>query len=98
MSVKSTSKSTDLIYSNSEEAKRVIANFTQLSRKDVDTFMASVDYGLSLKLSMIISMNLEAQWMMDNGKIAKKTLPDFFKIVEEGPMKKLFPDKLTIIR
>lgn len=91
-------KASEYIYTNKSDAKHIIADYSKIDAGELDSLMSNVDFGLSLKQGLIYSMNTEAKWMISSGKTTKKDIPDYMDIIEEGPLKKLLPQNVTVIR
>lgn len=67
-----------------------------------DAYMASIwpDYQFSLSLdqSLILAMEDEARWMINNNLTSERTVPDFLDYIYSDGFNTIRPESVNIIR
>ncbi len=83
---------------HSAEAKAIVQKRLKLD----DAYMAAVwsqnQFALSLDQSLILAMEDEARWMINNNLTTEQTTPNFLDYIEESSLKAIKPAAVNIIR
>lgn len=80
------------------EAKATLQKRLNLHTAYIETVWSQNQFFLSLDQSLIVAMEDEARWMINNGLTTEKEVPDFSKFIHEDGLKTIMPERVTIIR
>lgn len=96
--LKSLSQAEEYLIRNPAEVKTMI----QKRLKYDDAYMNAVwtehQFSLSLDKSLLVAMEDEARWMIQNNLTTEKTVPDFMNYIYVDALKKIKPEVVNIIR
>jgi len=81
-----------------DEARNIVRNRLNLDEVYISRVWSQHQFGLSLDLSLILAMNDEARWMIDNGLTSEKTIPDFREYIYLDGLKAVKPEAVNITR
>ncbi len=81
-----------------QEAKSIVQKSLGLDAPYVETVWPRNQYSVSLDQSLILSMEDEARWMINNDLTTEKQVPDFLNYVDESYLKAIKPESVNIIR
>lgn len=91
-------RAVDFMRHNRKEAIAIMAGKMQLDEKFFhETWDANV-FGLSLDQALIMTMEDQARWAMNNGLTAKKEIPNYLKLIHQEALLQVRPEAVTIIR
>jgi ABC-type nitrate/sulfonate/bicarbonate transport system substrate-binding protein len=77
------------IIEHPHEAKAIIQTRLNLNSDEVDKIWLRNSFSLSLDQSLITAMQDEAQWIIKNGLMAEKEVPNFYSYIYEDALKSL---------
>ena len=92
------SESEDEIVQHPQEAKAEIQNRLGYDEKYIAIIWPEHEFGLSLDQSLILAMEDEARWLLDNRLITGKIVPDFVNFIYFKGMETVKPEAVNIIR
>jgi ABC-type nitrate/sulfonate/bicarbonate transport system substrate-binding protein len=81
-----------------EKSKSIIQKKLNYDDSYISAVWSETQYLLSLNKSLIVAMEDEARWMIDNELTTENTIPDFMKNVYENALKAIKPEAVNIIR
>lgn len=85
-------KSETFIKSNPEETMDIVSSFTKLDKETLRSIWPIFTLHLGLDKKLITTMEQEAQWTRDTGKVPKETAtPNFREFIFDAPLKKVAP-------
>ena len=73
------------------EAKQMVIARTAVDAALLDTIFPSFTYRLSLNQSLISAMEGEGRWAIREGHASAKTVPNYLKLVDDGPLRSAVP-------
>ena len=73
------------------EAKQMVIARTAVDAALLDTIFPSFTYRLSLNQSLISAMEGEGRWSIREGHASAKTVPNYLKLVDDGPLRSAVP-------
>ena len=79
------------------EARNIILERGNLDKKLHEKSLLTIQYELSLKQSLVIAMENEARWMIDNEQTEAKTMPNFLEAFYFEGLESVKPDGVNII-
>jgi len=88
----------EFVAGNPAETRAIIQKRLGLDSDYMDLVETQNTFALSLDQSLIIAMEDEARWMINNRITPKKEVPDFSDYVHTAGLKKVKPDAVNIIR
>lgn len=86
------------IIDNPTQAKAIIKERLKLEDSFVESTWPQHKFAVSLEFSLIVAMNDEARWMIDNRLTSEKTVPDFKDYVYVDGLKAVKPRAVDISR
>jgi len=90
-------KSEAFIKDNPEEAMDIVSLFTKLDKETTRSIWPAFTLQLGLDKKLVPTMEQEAQWAKDTGKVPKETVtPNFRDIIFDAPLKKLSPSAVEL--
>jgi ABC-type nitrate/sulfonate/bicarbonate transport system substrate-binding protein len=96
--LKSLVQSERYLAKNQEQAKLLLQKYLNVDASYVESIWPDNRFGLSLDLSMIVSMEDEARWIMSNNLTTSKQVPDFNEYIYEDVLNQIEPEAVNIIR
>jgi ABC-type nitrate/sulfonate/bicarbonate transport system substrate-binding protein len=95
--IKGLLKAEEFIISNSESAKKMIAEQTKLDITIINETWSNYSFSVRLNKSLVDLLIAESKWAIGSGKYPKETLiPDFNKIIRSEFLKKIAPTKVDL--
>ena len=76
------------------EAKQMVIARTAVDAALLDTIFPTFTYRLSLNQSLISAMEGEGRWAIREGHASAKTVPNYLKLVDDGPLRSSVPSAL----
>jgi NitT/TauT family transport system substrate-binding protein len=83
---------------NPAEAKAIVQQRLSLDAAYMDTVWSQNQFSLSLDQSLIVAMEDEARWMIENNLTTEKQVPDFLDYIYIDGLEAVKPDAVNIIR
>ncbi len=96
--LKSLGQAEEYIINHPAQAKAIV----QKRINHDDAYMATIwpkhQFSLSLDQSLVLAMEDEARWMLNNNLTTEKNVPDFLDYINEDGLKEVKPEAVNIIR
>lgn len=90
-------KSETFIRNNPEESMNIVSSFTKLDKETLRGTWSTFTLQLGLDNKLVPTMEGEAQFAKDTGKLPKETAtPDFREFIFEAPLKKVAPSAVEL--
>lgn len=86
------------LYAHEPEAKAIIKKRVNMSDTYMNTLWQKNRYGLSLDQGLILAMEDEARWMVEQNMTGGKTPPSYLDMISQDAMREIKPSAVTIIR
>jgi ABC-type nitrate/sulfonate/bicarbonate transport system substrate-binding protein len=96
--LKSLAQAEEYAISNPVEAKAIVQKQLNVDAEYMETIWSQDQFSLSLDQSLILAMEDEARWMINNNLTAEKNVPDFLDYIYEADLKSIKPEAVNIIR
>ncbi|MBI4334387.1 MAG: NrtA/SsuA/CpmA family ABC transporter substrate-binding protein [Chloroflexi bacterium] len=96
--LKSLQEAEEYVVRHADEAKAIIQRRLNLDSAYMASLWSEHQFALSLDSSLIVAMNDEARWMINNNLTAEKTVPDFKDYIHPDGLKAVKPEAVNIIR
>lgn len=97
--LKSILKAEDFIQENPDESIRILAKAKNYPFNAMrDTVRNEIEYHLSLKQSIYMSLETVEQWAIDNQLVKRDKPRNYMDFIDYGPLEVLAPERVTIIR
>ena len=87
----------NFIKNNPDESIEITAKLINLDQSLFNTDWHNSNYELSLNQSLLIAMEDEARWMIQNQLTDRTRLPDFLDYIDAAPLAKVDPKAVRII-
>lgn len=84
--------------SHQNEAKAIMRDELKIDMAYIEEAWRENQFSLTLDLSLIIAMNDEARWMINNSLTTEKTIPDFYDYLYSDSLRAVKPDAVNISR
>ena len=86
----------EFIKTNPEESKQIIAKQFNLDSDFINQNWPKNIFTISLNQSLILEMEDEAQWMINNKLTDKTAMPHYLDYIYKDPLKKIKPDAVLL--
>jgi NitT/TauT family transport system substrate-binding protein len=96
--LKSLAQAEEYTISNPVEAKAIVQKQLNVDAEYMETIWSQDQFSLSLDQSLILAMEDEARWMINNNLTTEKNVPDFLDYIYEDDLKSIKPEAVNIIR
>ncbi len=96
--LKSLAEAEAYLISDPAEAKAIVQKRLNLDATYMEEAWSQNQFYLSLGQSLILAMEDEARWMINNNLTAEKTVPDFLDYIYLDGLEKIKPESVNIIR
>jgi NitT/TauT family transport system substrate-binding protein len=87
----------DFAENHSDEAIRIISNKTGVTESDVTALWPDINLKVSLQQALIITLESEARWLLDNKLTNKTEMPNYLDYIVLGALHELKPEVVNII-
>ena len=94
----SLSQAEDYLFDNPAEARAIVRKRLNLDAAYMESVWSQNQFSLSLDESLILAMEDEARWMIQNNLTAEKHVPNFLDFIYEDALKAIKPAAVNIIR
>jgi len=88
----------EFIIDHPDEAKDILRKKLNFSDEEIARVWSQNQFSLSLDQSLIIAMEDEARWMINNNLTAEKQVPDFLDYIYMDGLEAVKPEAVNIIR
>ena len=90
-------KAESFVRANPKESQTIVSSFTKLNADTLQKIWDIFTLELRLSKGLISTMNKEAQWAKDTGKVPKETaIPNFREFIFDAPLKKVAPSAVAL--
>ena len=96
--LRSLKEAEDYLVSHPDEARIIVTTRLNYNDEYITSVWDQHQFGLSLDLPMVITMNDEARWMIDNNLTPENTVPDFKDYIYLDGLKTVKPEAVNIVR
>jgi ABC-type nitrate/sulfonate/bicarbonate transport system substrate-binding protein len=96
--LKSIAQAEEFFLRNPDEAKAIVRDGLNLDAGYIETAWTQNQFTLSLDKSLIVAMEDEARWMIQNNLTTEKTVPDFMNYIYEDALKAIKPEAVNVTR
>ena len=96
--LKSLAQAEEYAIRNPAGARTIVQKRLNLDASYMETVWSQDQFSLSLDQSLILAMEDETRWMMNNNMTDEKNIPDFLDYIDEGGLKAVKPEAVNIIR
>lgn len=87
----------DFMQKNREEAIGIVSRRLKIDRGLAAAVWPDFDFGLFLDQTILITLEDESRWAVKNNLTDKTALPNYLDFIDTNILKKVAPDKVTII-
>lgn len=94
--LKSIADAEQYVNSHPAESKIIVQKGLNLDSAYVETVWQQNRFGLTLDQSLLLAMEDEARWMIDNGLTPEKNVPNYLDIIFADGLKSIKPDAVKI--
>lgn len=96
--LKSLSQSEDYVISHPAEAKAIVQKRLNYDNSYIASIWPEHKFSLSLDQSLILAMEDEARWMINNNLTTEENVPDFLDYIYADGLEAIKPESVNIIR
>lgn len=96
--LKSLAQAEEYAINNPVEAKAIIQKQLNVDAEYMETIWSQDRFFLSLDQSLILAMEDEARWMINNNLTTEEKIPDFLDYISENELKSIKSEAVNIIR
>lgn len=76
--------------------RQIIRRRLALDEGFIDWILRDYLFKLSLNRSLMLTMDNQARWAMNSGLVDASALPDFYTLVDAGPLRAVAPEAVTL--
>jgi NitT/TauT family transport system substrate-binding protein len=95
--LKALDEAQDYILNNPEQAKMIVQNQLNYTSSYIDSVWPLHDFSLSLDQSLVIAMQDEAQWMINNQFTNQTQIPNFTNYIYTRGLIAVDPQSVTLV-
>ena len=95
--LKALDEAQDYILNNPEQAKMIVQNQLNYTSSYIDSVWPLHDFSLSLDQSLVIAMQDEAQWMINNQFTNQTQIPNFTNYIYTRGLTAVDPQSVTLV-
>lgn len=88
----------DYLIRHPEASKDIVKKRVNYDDVFMNIFWSENQFSLFLDMSLVLAMEDEARWMIRNGLVKEKAIPDFLNYIDEEGLKGVKPGSVNIIR
>lgn len=96
--LKALNQAKNYITSHQTEAKAIVQKRLKTDDAILTDIWPNYNFSLSLELSLLVAMDDEARWMIDNNLTTEKEVPDFYDYIYLDGLKSVKPEAVNISR
>jgi NitT/TauT family transport system substrate-binding protein len=86
------------VQNNDTAAQKIVARYLGYDDAYMQTLWSRLAIDVSLGQDLLISMEDQARWAIDNNIVSNSNVPDYFRLVYFDGLEAVKPDGITIIR
>lgn len=98
MYLKSLAEAENFILAHNEEARKIVGDYVHYDDAYMQTVWSHLTVDLSLDQDLLINMEDQARWAIENKLTSTPKVPDYLKIIYFEGLEAAKPDGITIIR
>lgn len=87
----------DFIQQNRAQASQIYSKVSGVQNKIISDLFATMDFDLSLEHGLLLDLEDQARWVIDNGYVEVRTVPNYLNYIDTKPMQAVRPEATTII-
>jgi NitT/TauT family transport system substrate-binding protein len=95
---KSLSQAEGFLVAHPEQAKAIVRTRLEHNHAYFESVWGQYNFSLSLDQSLIVAMEDEARWIINNNLTAEKQVPDFLEYIYEDGLREIRPEAVNIFR
>ena len=92
----------EFIQRNPREAQQIVVDALKLEQEFIDWIWADFNFHLSLKQSLIMTMDREGHWAIEENIIGKdinmEKIPVYFNYIDDRALRAIDPELITVIK
>lgn len=88
----------EYILEHNEDARKIVGNYLHYDDAYMQTVWSHFTVDLSLDQDLLISMEDQARWAIENRRTTAKKVPDYLNLIYFDGLEAVKPDGITIIR
>lgn len=88
----------DFIQTHNVEARHITGNYLKFDDTYMKKIWANISFDVSLDQDLLISMDDQARWAIENELATTKTVPDYLQFIYFKGLESVKPESITIIR
>jgi NitT/TauT family transport system substrate-binding protein len=96
--MKSLAQAEDYLISHPDETKAIVRERMNIDNAYMEVVWPRYQISLSLDQSLILAMEDEARWLVDNNLTPENEVPNFLDYIYEDGLKAVKPEAVNIIR
>lgn len=81
-----------------EAAAKIVTAKLKIAPSVVATDWREIEFRVALEQSLFNALEAEAHWAVNDGLVKQSTIPNFFHLVDPGPLAAIKPAVVTVIR
>ena len=86
------------VKNNEKEAKEILKNRFSYTPEYIDYYWAGLDFTVTLTQALILAMEDQARWRIENGLTDKTEIPNYLNYIYLDGLLTLNPEAVTVIR
>lgn len=83
---------------NPEETQKIVAEFSRMDIGMIREIIAVTNFNVSLDQSLVLAMEDESRWAMNNGFIARTNIPNYLDFIYFKGLESVNPEAVRILR
>lgn len=91
-------KAEEFAMSSPGDVLDIVARTRGIPKSEIQTVLQDQSQQVTLRQSMLLTLEDHARWMLDVGVAGKNSLPNFLELLEPAPLKSLKPSAVGISR
>lgn len=88
----------EYIQTHNDTARQIVGDFLHLDDAYMKRVWARITFSVSLDQDLLINMEDEARWSIENKLSSATTVPDYLQMIYFNGLERVKPDGITIIR
>ena len=96
--LKSLAQAVDYAVHNPEAAMVLTQKYEKLDDAAMQRYWSEIELSLTLDQSLVLAMEDEARWMIENNLTSNTHIPNFLDYIHENALKAIKPEEVNIIR
>jgi NitT/TauT family transport system substrate-binding protein len=88
----------DYIRQHNDEARDIVGKYLHYEEPYMTTVWSHINYDVSLDQDLLITMEDQARWAIENKLTTATTIPDFLEFMYFDGLEAVKPDGITVVR